>query len=140
MSEAATGADRSVGPTRCRGFRLSDAMTLIAAAALALAMGPHLPLLLADMLGRLFRAAAAHSEDLPAHWPLFWGATHDPLRNTLWYGFQVSEVFLFAMTPAFIVLRLRRPRPPLRDLPRQPGTAAALAMVFGLFWGTGALI
>jgi hypothetical protein len=140
MSDSATGVNRTVERTRCRGFRLSDAMILLAGAALALSAGSHLLLLMADMLGRLFREAAAHRADVLDHWPLFWGATHGPLRNTLWYAFQVAEMFLFGMIPAFIALRLRHPRPPLRALPWQPGTAAALAMVFGLFWGTGGLL
>jgi hypothetical protein len=140
MSESATGADRTVERIHCRKFRLSDAMILLAGAALALSAGSHLLLLMAEMLGRLFREAAAHRADVPDHWSLFWGATHGPLRNTLWYAFQVAETFLFGMIPAFIALRLRHPRPPLRTLPRQPGTAAALAMVFGLFWGTGGLL
>jgi len=33
--------------------------------------------LLADELGRLCREATAHCADLPIHWRLFWGATHD---------------------------------------------------------------
>jgi hypothetical protein len=49
-------------------------------------------------------------------------------------------MFLFGMTPAFFILRLRRPHPPMRVLLRQPGTVAGLAMVFGLFWGTGCLL
>jgi hypothetical protein len=43
------------------------------------------------------------------------------------------------MIPAFLVIRLRRPRPPLRSLIRLPGTVAAVAAVFGLFWVTGSL-
>jgi hypothetical protein len=140
MSESVIGADRMVEPTRGRDFRLSDAMILLAGAALALSAGAHLLLLLADMLGRLCQDVAAHREDLPAHWPLFWGATRDSLRNTFWYGFQVAEMFLLGLTPAFFALRLRRPRPPLRTLIRQPGTVAGLAMVVGLFWGTGGLL
>ena len=35
---------------------------------------------------------------------------------------------------------MRQPRPPLGTLLRQPGTVAGLAMVFGLFWGTGGLL
>jgi hypothetical protein len=130
----------AAAPTPCRGFRLSDAMILLAGVAVALSGGSHLLLLLADVLGRLSREALAHREDLIAHWPVFWAATHDSLRNTLWYGYQLAEMFLFGVTPAFFILRLRRPRPPLRVLLRQPGTVAALAMVFGLFWGTGGLL
>jgi hypothetical protein len=115
-------------------------MILLAGVAVALSGGAHLLGLLADMLARLSREAIAHREDLIAHWPVFWGATHDSLRNTLWYGFQIAEMFLFSMTPAYFLVRLRRPRPPLRMLLRQPGTVAGLAMVFGLFWGTGCLL
>lgn len=140
VSEAVIGADGTVELTHCRKFRLSDAMILLAGAALALSAGSHLLVLLAEMLGRLCREVMAHRADVVANWPLFWGATHDSLRNTLWYAFQVVEMFLFGMTPAFFAIRLRRPRPPLRTLLRQPGTVAGLAMVFGLFWGTGGLL
>jgi hypothetical protein len=140
VSETVTGPDRAVELTHCRQFRLSDAMILLAGTALALSAGAHLLLLLADMIGRLCREAIAHRADLPDHWPLFWGATHDSLRYTAWYGLQMAETFLLGMTPAFFVLRLRRPRPPLRALVRQPDTVAGLAIVFGLFWGTGGLL
>jgi hypothetical protein len=138
--ETDTSRDLVADPTPCRELRLSDAMILLAGVALALAGGSHLLLLLADMFGRLCLEATAHREDLIGHWPAFWGATRDSLRNTLWYGFQVSDLFLFGMVPAFFLVRLRRPRPSLRDLLAQPGTVAALAMVFGLFWGTGGLL
>ena len=68
---------------------------------------------------------------------LFWKFIEPDLRNTLWYGLQVLEMILGGMIPAFLVIRLRRPRPPLRCLIRQPGMVAALAAVFGLFWVTG---
>jgi hypothetical protein len=74
----------------------------------------------------MYADANSHSK-----WTEYWGADH---------AFQLAEMFLFSMTPAFFILRLRRPRPSLRVLLRQPGTVAALAMVFGLFWGTGALL
>jgi hypothetical protein len=133
-------ADQAPDQTPCRQFRLSDAMILLAGLALAFAAGAHLLVLLAQMLGRLCREAAEHRADLPGRWPVFWGATHDSLRNSVWYGYQVAETLLLGMTPAFLVVRLRRPRPPLRSLLRQPGTLAGLAMVFGLFWGTGCLL
>jgi hypothetical protein len=136
----AASQDREPGPTRCREFRISDAMILMAGAALALAAGSHLLVLLADMLGRLGREAASHRTDLPAHWPAFWGATHDSLRNSVWYGYQVAATILLGLTPVFFVVRLRRPRPPLRILVREPGTVAGLSMVIGLFWGTGCLL
>jgi hypothetical protein len=123
--------------TEPRKFGLSDAMILIAGTALCLAAGIPLFGLLADAAGRLWAAGVTHrGEPLAA----FWRGTHDHLRNTLWYGFQVAEVFLVAMWPTFVALRLRRPRPPLRALVLEPGTVAGLAMVFGLFWGTGCLL
>lgn len=124
----------------CREFRISDAMILVAGAALALSAGSHLLVLLVDQVARLGWEAAAHVEDMVHHWPIFWARIQSPLRNTLSYGFQVAEMFLVGMTPAFIILRLRRPRPPMRALPGRPGTMAALALVFGLLWGTGGLL
>ena len=95
---------------------------------------------MADQVGGLWREAAAHRGDILIHWPLFWGATHNHLRNTLWYALQVAETGLVGLTLAFVAVRLRRPRPPLRTLLRQPGAVAVPAMVFGLFWGTGLLL
>lgn len=140
MIEAAVGAEPAVETAHCRAFRLSDAMILLAGTALALAGGSHFLPLLADIFGQLCREAAAHGGDLPNNWSVFWAATHDSLRNAVWYGFQVAGAFLLGLTPAFLVIRLRRPRPPLRTLVRQPGMMAALAIVFGLFWGTGGLL
>src|SRR6516165_5614378 len=118
---AVASLDPAAEPTFCRDFRLSDAMILIAGAALSFAGGAHLFVLLADEFGRLCREAAAHRTDLIEHWPVFWAATHDHIRNSLWYSFQVAGIFLLGVTPAFFVLRLRRPRLPLRALLRQPG-------------------
>ena len=134
------GPGPAVESAPCRDFRLSDAMLLVAGVSLTLAAGSHLLVLLAGTLGHLLRAAASHQEDLIPHWPLFWGYTHDHLRNTLWYGFQLSGVILIVMTPVFFLLRLRRPHPHWGDMLRQPGMVAGLAMVFGLFWGTGGLL
>ena len=55
----------------------------------------------------------------------------------LWCGFRVIQVVLLSMTLTFLLVRLRQPRPSILSLPRQPGTAAGLAIVFGLFWVTG---
>ena len=101
MSEAVSGAERPVELTHCREFRLSDAMILLAGLALALSIGSHLLLLWADMFVRLWREVTADLVFLPSDWSMFWHATRDPFRNTLWYGFQVAEMFLFGMAPAF---------------------------------------
>jgi hypothetical protein len=137
--DIAAATDRRADLT-ARDFRTSDAMILIAGAALALAAGPHLLVLLADMAGRLGKEAADHRSALLGNWPAFWAATHDSLRNVVFYGIQIGQMLLMGMTPAFLMIRMRRPRPAPRALLRQPGTAAGLAMVFGLFWGTGCLV
>jgi hypothetical protein len=130
----------ATGTGRCREFGITDAMIFVAGAALALSGGAQLLALLANMLGRLCVQAAALRGYLPGHWLAFWAGNHGHLRNVLWYGLQTAEISLVGMTLAFFAVRLRKPRPPLRALLRQPGTAASLAMVFGLFWGTGGLI
>ena len=139
-SETASGPARVAGPMVCRKFGLTDAMILTAGAALSLAGGVHLIVLMARTFGHLCSEALAHRADLPGLWLTFWGATHDDLRNTLWYGSQVLMALLFGFTLAFLIIRLRRPRPPWGALLRQPGMVAALAMIFGVFWGIGTLV
>jgi hypothetical protein len=124
----------------CRPFRLTDAMILTAGAAIWLSGGVHLFVLLAQTFADLCRHAWWSREYLPERWPRFWHGIHDDVRNTLWYGVQLAFVALFGMTPAYVILRLIRPRPPLLALLRQPGMVAALSMIFGLFWGTGWLL
>jgi hypothetical protein len=138
-NDTAASPQRATEPMPCRDFRLSDAMILIAGLALSLS-GAHLLVLMADAFRHLCRDAVVHRDALVAPWPAFWVAIRNELRSTLWYAFQVAGMVLLGMTPAFFVLRLRRPRPPLRALLRQPGTVAGMAMVLGLFWGTGSLI
>ena len=41
------------------------------------------------------------------------------------------------MTTVFLLMRVRRPRPPIRALLRQPGTVAGLAVTFGLILVAG---
>lgn len=50
----------------------------------------------------------------------------------LWYTFQLVEATLLRMTPAFLLIRLRRPRPPFPSHLRQPGTVLGLAVGLGL--------
>ena len=73
------------------------------------------------------------------HWPLFWNAIRHPLANTLSYGFQFTMDILAGMTLRSSSFVSAPPRPALRRAPRQSGTLAGLAMVFGLFWVTGSL-
>ena len=133
-------ADESSRLAKSRPFGISDAMILTAGVAFALAASNHLFALLADMVGRLYQACSAHAGDLPTRPGTFWDFVRDPGRNTLWYAFQIGFAGIVGFTPAWIVVRLRSPRPSRLALLGQPGLVAALAMVFGFFWGTGALM
>jgi hypothetical protein len=134
-----TGSDPNTAaePARCRPFGLVDAMILVAGAALSLSEGVHLVPLLARAVGGLCIEAGAKRSHLPENWPAFWKCIQPHLKNTLWYGFQVSEMLLVGMTIAFFFVRLRPPRPSLRALLRYSGTVAGVAIVFGAFWVTG---
>jgi hypothetical protein len=132
--------NRPTAPAHCRTFGLSDAMILIAGVALSMSMGAHLIVLLAQQVGGLGRDAATHRHDVLSHWPVFWRAIHDQLRNTLWYALQVDETIVAGVMLAFVVVRLRRPRPSLGVLLRQTGAVAVPAILVGLFWGTGLLL
>lgn len=134
----ASGPDKT--RTACRGLNLGDVIVLIAGMAVFLSVGVHLLLLCANTLSELVRAASGTRASPLWDWPIFWSVIRDPFRNTVWYGLQILEAFLMGMTPAYFIIRLRRPHPTARALIRQPGTMAALAMVFGLFWGTGFLL
>jgi hypothetical protein len=138
--EMAEDLVRAPGPSGGRKFGISDAMILTAGAALALSASTDLMVLLVDMMGRLGREVSAHAGDLPTRPSTFWEVVRHPLRNTVWYGSQVGFAVMVGFTPAWLIVRLRRPRASMGDLLRQPGAVAALAMVFGLFWGTGALV
>jgi hypothetical protein len=137
VDETITSPILSAEPTGCREFRLSDAMILLAGLAISLSMDAYLFLFFADSFSRFFREASDSVTVLFTNPRMFWKFVQIDLRNSMWYGLQVLELLLGGMIPAFLVIRLRRPRPPLRSLIRQPGTVAAMAAVFGLFWVTG---
>jgi hypothetical protein len=139
MGDTVQRPDETAPLAACRKFALSDAMILLAGLALALSAGAHLLPLMAAKFDGLVHAVSAHQSDMLDNWPLVWRSTHHDLRNFLWYTFQFVTDILGGMTLAFFVVRLRRPRPSWRNLVRQPGFVAALAMVFGLFWIYGLL-
>lgn len=89
-----------------RPFTLLDAMILVASVALGLSVlrrwtGPHL---FAPFGGSLSLSRRIHF-----------------LR-------QVLGILTLSWTPAALIVRLRRPRPPLREIARQPGLIASLAV------------
>lgn len=126
VGDAGEGEKRISG---CRPFRLGDAMVLVAAAAVGLA--PFAPL--------------AHRPNL---WPVFQGVTLRQLVGIVPWQAQAPrlEVFgaclliscwflaiaVFAGTPAYLAVRFRRPRPPLRELWLQPGIVACEALLVGM--------
>lgn len=125
-------------PARTRKFSVSDGMFLIAGFALAISGGSKLVVNLYEQCIELCRVLAAYGSprylSMPQLWrervALHWG-------TVLWYGFRVVEGLLLSMTPAFLLVRLRRPRPSMRAMLRQPGAVAGLAVTFGYFWVTG---
>ncbi len=106
------------GPPR-RKFNVLDAMVLVAASAAGLALlrydHKNLSLLLAD-----YGVIIGSKETWESSWVVFY-AISSTIRRT--------QPLLFAWTLALLLLRLRRPRPVLRRLARQPGLAACVSVV-----------
>jgi hypothetical protein len=138
-SEPNAGLDRASEPARCRKFALSDAMILIAGTTLFLAMTDYLFAHLAEEFVNLCRRTVENRSSVWEHWPVFWVAIRRSLTGTLQFFDHILGGFLGGMVLAFLVLRGKRPRPPLRVLLRQPGTVAVLAMIFGALWIVGPL-
>ena len=51
------------------------------------------------------------------------------------YTFISMEALLLSSTLAFLIMRLRRPRPPLRRLTKQPGMVACEVWLLGMGLG-----
>lgn len=127
----------------CRRFTLADAMILVAGVTLPLAIGPlrgnAVVMLLRESPPKLWEAVAAHGGSAWEHWTPFWSAARQPLIQTVWTVCKIVQGYLYALTFCVLILRLKRPRPPARELLRQPGMVALLAIVFGLIWVPGYL-
>ena len=112
MAVDTAATDLPTHSTRCRKFGLTDGMILIAGAALSLSAGAPTSSCSWPACSATFsRLPPLTVTTPPMHWPAFWADVHHPLKNALWYGFQVAGTFLFGMTAAFLAVRLRRPRP-----------------------------
>jgi len=111
-------------------------MVLIAGIALLFTFEHHKVRILIEQLVPLCKAIAAYYGSLPARAPV----TRQFLAQAIayyWsgvvtYGVQAAELLILIMTAVFLLIRVRRPRPPIRALLRQPGTLAGLAVTFGL--------
>jgi hypothetical protein len=121
-------ADRTLPPVR--RFNLGDAMILVAAAAMALVLATESMVQLPNRL-RVWTLAFTSLTGLSG-WA-FPTVNRSGLAwflavQTLMVLEPLSAVFA-ALTLAVPVLRIRRPRPALRDLLRQPGFIACLAII-----------
>jgi hypothetical protein len=111
-----------------RKFTLFDAVVSVAAAGLALAFArPHLTYLGANLGAIPIRG--------PAGWAGVWSYLRtrtDVTYSIVIFSFNSLYCFLFAWTLAFLVMRLRKPRPSLNRLVKQPGIVACEVLLFGM--------
>lgn len=63
-----------------------------------------------------------------------WFAPDDDWRTTWWSLNDIPPPFLVTLGAAFLVCRWRSAHPPLRDLLRQPGTTAPVALLLWAVW------
>jgi uncharacterized BrkB/YihY/UPF0761 family membrane protein len=101
-------------PLRSRSFSLGDALILILALALGLALARPYNILIANNI---------HTTP---------NKYFQTLDGSVSLGRSLNLImlyFLYFLLPAFLILRLRRPRPPMHSLVRQPGFAACAAPV-----------
>jgi hypothetical protein len=128
--------------SRARKFGVYDAMVVIAGIALLLAFITDQRLVqLIDQLAYACSLVAAYfgpssprsfgpPQLLPTNIAHAWS-------TALWYGVQVSQSLVLSVTPVFLLIRMRRPGPPVRHLLRQPGTVAGLAIGFSFIFVVG---
>ena len=137
-SETDTPPATQTSPVASRKFGISDLMALIAGIALAISAGARDFVNLVEQIVLLSRTIAANQSARYRGRPHFWWQRVEIHWSTvLWYGCQVFEALVLSMTLAYLLVRLRPPRPPFRALLRQPGMVAGLAVVFGYFWVFG---
>ncbi len=136
-----TGPVPAAGTTRGRKLSVYDSLISIGGIALLLKYG------LRDFIN-LFEQFRGLCSTIAAHYGFISARPYGPPQflmrsmanywsSVLWYGVQASEVLILVMTPVFLLMRARRPRPPIRALLRQPGTVAGLAVPLGLIWVAG---
>jgi len=133
-------ADAQSRPGPTRRFAIGDAMIVVALAAFLLAWFSYSPSskTLPGRVRNYFGAAPGLIRHLYFSGPQ--PATHSrstpgELVSYVWLTpvnilFEIGLPPLFLSTLAFLLIRLRKPRPPWTILLRQPGTAAMLAVAF----------
>lgn len=109
----------------CRRFSLGDVMILIAAAAVWLWISLGFVSPIRELLERLpFGRLSGWS----SWWVCLTQTEWEVTLALLIYANNIALAFLLATSPAFLIMRLRRPRPPLAQLALQPGMVAFEAM------------
>ncbi len=114
-----------------RKFTLFDDIVSMAALGLAFALGStHLTYLWANL--------SAIPYPGPAGWGGIWAYLRtrtDVSGSIVMLSFTSLECLLVCWTLAFFIMRLRKPRPPLRRLVRQPGMVTCEVWLLGMFLG-----
>jgi hypothetical protein len=125
--------------TRDRKFGVLDLMISIGGIALVLTYGQHYFQILLEQLLSLGKTVAAYYGFMSTRVPpqILLKSMANYWSTVLWYAVQTSELLILIMTPVFLFMRVRQPRPPISDLLRQPGTVAGLGVTFGFIWVTG---
>jgi hypothetical protein len=140
-------SDLAVERPRVRKFGIFDAMVSIAAIAFSLGFAKVYFVVLLQQFDGLrhdvaqLGLAAARNRQLTtdslanyaslAIWCLVQVSRSNYFSGVIWCCIQMSRTLILVMTPAFLLVRWIRPRPPLRALLRQPGTVAGLAIALG---------
>jgi hypothetical protein len=116
---------------RCRPFTVLDAMIFVAATAVGLWIARGMGLVMDGMFGvreeRFFGGWPSVEWPDPSD-PLFRWGTYRGIHRALASVFFEAMPVMLPWTLALLWVRLRKPRPPLRRLCRQPGFAASTAV------------
>ena len=131
----------SISTTRNRQFGVYDLMIGIAGIALLLSSGQTLFLSFVDQCMGLFKIITAYFGFIPSNTfgpPAYLMKMMTHYRSgVVWSGLRVSEQLILIVTPVFLLMRFRKPRPPIRVLLKQPGIIAGLAAAIGLILVAG---
>ena len=117
-----------------RRLTVPDSMILLAAVAITLASQRDRLVFIPTLIQYTAECIGQLAGWLPWQTPLKWQELERGLLRTL-LGYSTRLLFglLLIWTPAILWLRLRQPRPPLRDLMWQPGLVACGAAALG-YW------
>jgi hypothetical protein len=123
----------AVGPSSCRRFSSGDAMVAIVAVALSLTVARVLlPFFQRGLSGVPFKKLSSLSD-----WREYLATRPEVAGAIVVFTSLGLIVLLVVGSLAFVLMRLRRPRPPLGRVLLQPGMVAAEAALAGVVVGLG---